>query len=116
MPHKSRWNGFLVMNRTFYELSPELCVYLAEQGHIYQDKLSGSVVVMGARFMPEQALHLAMFAGDEHACLVFAKQKALELATSQLSCFFPVAEMQTEQFLREHQFYIDPSSFIVMKV
>lgn len=116
MSYKEQWTGFMVMNRTFYAVTPELCVYLAQQGLVYEDAASGSVVVMGARFMSEQALHLAMFAGNKKACLAFTKQRALELGVKQINCLFPVSASQTEHALKEQGFKADPAPYIVMKV
>lgn len=70
------WGDFLVLNRTFYRLTPELCRALAAQGMVYARAGSASeseaVAVLGARFSPEKALHLGLFHGDSGATIAFA--------------------------------------------
>ncbi|MFT7585437.1 MAG: N-acetylglutamate synthase-like GNAT family acetyltransferase [Cellvibrionaceae bacterium] len=115
MEHSLDWNDFLVMNRTFYKLTPELCAYLVQLGQVYQEPISGSVVVLGARFMPEQALHLGLFAGDHDVCLQFARAKAAEIGVKQLSCLFPASALVTKQALGAHGFEPNAAEFIVMR-
>ena len=115
MPHSAAWNGFLVMNRTFYTLTPALCTYLSQRGQVYAEPTSGSVAVLGARFMPEQALHIGLFAGDVRACLHFAQQKANQIGAPRLSCLFPTASPQIRQDLDDGGFQMEPSAFVVME-
>lgn len=116
MPQSALWHDFVVMNRTFYRLSPALCHYLVERGMVYADPQHQSVVVLGARFSPEQAIHLLFFAGDGDACLQFAEQKAQQSGTQQLSCIFPEAATAIHDLLRRSHFEEHPSPYIVMKV
>ncbi len=37
MPFHDKWAGFLVMNRTFYALTPALCADLAQKGMVYAE-------------------------------------------------------------------------------
>lgn len=116
MPHAAQWNHFVVMNRTFYRLTPALCAYLAQQGHVYADSQSGSVLVLGARFSPQQALHIGLFAGHAEVCLQFAQQHANESGTQQLSCIFPQSATPVQELLTEYGFEPHPSPYIVMRV
>lgn len=111
MPHAAEWGDWLVMNRTFYRLTPALCAYLAARGMVYTD--GASAVVLGARFMPEQGYHLGFFAGDAIACLDFAVNLAQRRAAPQISCLFPSRISSTRELLRGHQFQGD-ARFIVM--
>ncbi|MEM7534240.1 MAG: GNAT family N-acetyltransferase [Chloroflexota bacterium] len=116
MPHSAEWNGYVVMNRTFYTLAPALCRYLAQQGHVYEDRSSGSVLAMGARFMPQQALHIGLFAGDAEACLDFAMHKAIAMQTERVSCFFPTQAVGIQQPLEVAGFQFAPAAFVVMAI
>ena len=116
MPFRERWTGFLVMNRTFYSLTPALCADLAEKGMVYEDPASGSVITLGARFMPEQALHIGVFGGDAEACLGFAMQEGSGLGVGRLSCLFPPSAADVQDSLTRYGFQLEPSDFIVMEV
>ena len=115
MPHREAWHGFLVMNRTFYTLTPALCAELARQGQVYADPNRRSVLTLGARFMPEQALHIGLFAGDEAACLAFALQQGLARATGRLSCLLVAAATPIQETLLAYGFQLETSEFIVME-
>ncbi|MEM7033726.1 MAG: GNAT family N-acetyltransferase, partial [Chloroflexota bacterium] len=116
MPYHDKWTHFLVMNRTFYAITPALCADLAGKGWVYEEPTSGSVMTIGARFMPEQALHIGVFGGDVAACLAFALQKGLECGAERLSCLFPPTDAQIQQTLQHHGFQFEASDFIVMEV
>ena len=116
MGHGGAWGGWLVMNRTFYRLSPSLCGHLAERGMVYTDTGTGSVVALGARFMPGQGLHVGLFAGDVEACLGFAAQKAAEDGVERIHCLFPSHVPGVEDALTGFGFRQEPADFLVMEV
>lgn len=116
MPQEARWGGFVVMNRTFYRLTPALCETWAIEGKIFEEPSSGSVVALGARFMPEQALHLALFSGDEGLCLEFATSLARVRGAARVQCMFPPAATDIQAVLAGHGFEQDPSDYLVMEV
>ncbi|MEM9776580.1 MAG: GNAT family N-acetyltransferase, partial [Chloroflexota bacterium] len=89
MPLSEAWNEFMVMNRTFYKITPELCGYLVDNGRVYADAGTNSVIAFGARFMPDVSQHIGLYGGDAEACLDFAKSLGQERAQS-LACLFPV--------------------------
>lgn len=115
LAHRAQWHDFLVMNRTFYKLSPELCAYLAETGQVYAEAESDNVVVLGARFMPEQALHIGLFGGDADRALHFAHQLATVRKIPQLSCLYPTAAAAITTQLSAAGFTQEASTFIVME-
>lgn len=116
MPLQERWEGYLVMNRTFYTLTPALCADLAEKGQVYEDPATGSVVTLGARFMPEAALHIGVFAGDAGACLGFALSQGIASGAARLSCLFPVSNVELQDTFVHYGFQFEKSDFIVMEV
>jgi len=116
MPFFEKWTGFLVMNRTFFALNPALCCDLAQKGCVYEDPKNRSVMTLGARFMPEQALHIGVFGGDTEACLEFAAKKGAAENTQRLSCLFPPAADDLQNILAQNGFRFEASDFIVMTV
>jgi N-acetylglutamate synthase-like GNAT family acetyltransferase len=113
MPLKDDWFGWLVMNRTFYRFSPALCEYLTKLGMVYKDKKTRSVVTLGARFMPEQALHIGVWGGDADACIRFAIWKAAEKEIPLLSCFHDATAIKVGETLANFGFKRDASDYIV---
>ncbi|MEZ4659483.1 MAG: hypothetical protein R2911_18135 [Caldilineaceae bacterium] len=99
----------------FYTLTPALCAHLSQRGQVYTDPISSSVAVLGARFMPEQALHIGLWAGDADSCLAFALQKAREIGPPRLSCLFPTDSSQIKQTLTDRGFQLETAAFIVME-
>ena len=116
MPLKDRWTGFVVMNRTFYELTPSLCEAWAREGKVFEEPASGSVVALGARFMPEQAVHIAAFGGDEDLCLHFAASLAVKRGVPKLLCMFPPSASDVQDVVTRNGFALDASDYIVMQV
>ncbi len=116
MPLKARWEGFVVMNRTFYELTPHLCEAWAREGKVYQDLASGSVVALGARFMPLQAVHVAAFSGNQESCLAFAESMAADRGAARIQCMFPPTASDIQETLLALGFQLDASDYIVMEV
>jgi GNAT superfamily N-acetyltransferase len=86
-PYAQAWNHFNIMNRTFYKASDALWGDWAKRGWIYAQ--GDTAVALGARFIPEQALHLAMFGGDADQVLKFAQWKARTLGNDKLQCMCP---------------------------
>lgn len=114
MPQLDAWRNFLVMNRTFYAATPGLCAEFARQGFVYADE-AGNLVVFGARFSPEIALHLACYAGDAAACIQFAQGEALRRGTERIHVILPIEAERQHAELRAHGFKDDPSPYIVMR-
>lgn len=116
MRHSAAWGGWLVMNRTYYKLSPMLCAHLAERGMVYMDPDTESVIAMGARFMPRHGLHIGLFTGDAEACLGFAMQTAVERGIERLHCLFPSHNPGVEESLTGFGFRLEPADFMVLEV
>ena len=116
MRHSAAWGGWMVMNRTFYKLSPWLCAHLVERGMVYEDPGTESVIAMGARFMPGHGLHIGLFSGDSEACLGFATQTAVERGIERLHCLFPSHIPCVEESLTGFGFRLEPADFIVMEI
>ena len=116
MPFRERWTGFLVMNRTFFTITPTLCRHLTEKKMIYEDPASGSVVTVGARFLPERALQIGVLGGDLERCLGFALEQGVERGAVRLNCDFPPSAVDVQGALIDSGFSLTESDFIVMEV
>ena len=116
MPLSDKWAGFLVMNRTFFKFTPELCRYLAGNGMVHVDPETGSVVTLGARFMPEDALHIGVLKGDLDGCLDFAMRIGLERGVRRLNCQYSPSATDVHDALTGYGFSVGASDFIVMEV
>ena len=115
MPLGEKWGGWMVMNRTYYKWSPELCRWLTENGMVYRDA-DGNVVVMGARFIKEFQLHIGLFEGDAETCLGFAKSEAAARGVNTIHCLYPDHLTGVEKALTGYGFDMEPSPFIVMEI
>jgi len=115
MPYTDQWQGFAVMNRTFYKCSPKLCRFFAKQGLVFEDLSTDSFVVFGSRFSPEKAQFLAMFEGDAAQCLNFAKQNTLSLNAAKLTLDIADTAVLLEDWLFD-QGLEHSADLIVMKV
>ena len=113
MPLEGDWMGWLVMNRTFYRLSPALCADMAKRGMVHMDHKTGSVVAIGARFMPEHTMHVGIWGGDPDACLRFAHWKAAERGVPQLNCYHEATATKIGKELARNSFKFDTSDYIV---
>lgn len=111
----TKWNDFLVMNRTFYKLTPALIRDMVAKRMVYENPETRSIVTLGARFMPEQSLHIGVFGSDSKASLDFAMQKGMERKVGNLSCIFPSSALDIQGSLVEYGFKLDKAEYIVME-
>lgn len=116
MKLSEKWQGFLIMNRTFYKINPATCAYLTKQGFIYEDTKTGSVVTLGARFMPWQSLHIGLISGDYDACINFALQKGIEKKVERLSILYPPTAQDVQDALTQYAFKQTQENFITMGI
>jgi len=115
MPHCEEWTGFLVMNRTFFPFVPATCARWATEGKIYEDPGTGDVIVLGARFMPKQALHIAFAEGEPARWLHFARRVARASDIERIQCMYPPRRADVEAFLLGKGFRPDAYDCIVME-
>jgi len=116
MSLKEEWGGFLVMNRTFYEVTPALSAWLTVRDAIYENPATGGFVTLDARLMPEQALHIGVFNGPVEEWLPVAAGKAAAQGAARLQCMFPPTARDVQVALQAQGFMLEPSDCIVMEV
>lgn len=107
------WEGHMVMNRTFYPMNDGLYRGLAREGKVFYDEKSDNLVVLGARFMPETALHIGLYRGDAHKILEFAKWVAVQRKVPKVTIMFPPTLRQTEEELLHEGYVLEAGDCIV---
>ncbi len=112
---RAAWGPFLVLNRTFYPLSSALAELAVQQGWAFQNADSGDFCILGARFMPQQALHLGLLSGNLDGCLTFALQQAYQRSVPTLICTLPASASAVQAALIRHGFQPEPADLIVME-
>ena len=113
MPIAEAWGGWMVMNRTFYRLGPELCAYLTSREMVYKELGTSSVIALGARFMSWQALHVGAWGGDANACLNFALWLAGERSVPVINCLHESSSPGISDVLSRHGFKPDSTQYVV---
>lgn len=111
----SLWGGYGIMNRTFLRLSKELVSFWASKGFISHHIGSDSIIIMGARFMPEKAVHIAYMSGDLDLLIKFAISKTKQFRVDRLQCMYPEGQLAISAKLNEFGFRVEPYSCIVME-
>lgn len=114
LPLAAAWDGHVVMNRTFYPANAATFAGMAREGKVYAQPESGSVCILGYRFLPERGLHLALTAGDHQAVIRFAKQEVVRRNLPQVTIMFPPALQSLQQELEEAGFVVEGGDCIVM--
>lgn len=116
LPLRNKWGEWMVMNRTFYRWSPVLCEWLADKEMIYIDEETGSIIVMGARFMKDKQLHIGLFDGDVKKCLEYAHLQGEANGVKSIHCLYPHNKNEIEKVLLDYGFRMEASPFIVMEI
>ena len=83
---------------------------------IYHEPASDSLVTVGARFLPERALHIGILGGNLTECLGFALEQGVERGAARLNCDFPPSAKEIQEALVDNGFKLTESDFIVMEV
>lgn len=109
------WGGYGIMNRTFLRLSKELVSFWVSKGFINRHIGSDSIIILGARFMPEKAVHIAYMSGDIGLLIKYAISKSKYLGVDRLQCMYPEGQSYISEKLSEFGFKVDSYSCIVME-
>lgn len=108
----SWWADHMVMNRTFYPMSRKLFAKLAEENKVYYDE-EGNVLVLGARFMAETALHIGMYNGNVEKILSFTYAEALRRKVGKITIVFSPQKTEVEKELLNAGYTLEASDVIV---
>ncbi len=115
LPLKEEYNNYFTMNRTFYRINEENIKAFSDEGKVFYDEKSKSVVVCGSRFSKNSALHIALMAGDYNICLDFIKNLANTLNIKKISCTFARENEKLEEFLKEKGFIRENSDLVTLE-
>ena len=107
------WGQHFVMNRTFYPLNEELFKGLAREEKVYYDEQGDNLLVLGARFMPETALHIAFYAGDYRKIFNFAYQEAVQRQVEKITIVFTADHQKVREEVLAAGYTLEPSDLIV---
>jgi len=114
LPLSSAWDGHVIMNRTFYPATAGNYHGMALDGKVYHHPESGSICILGWRFLQERGLHLALAAGDIPKILAFAKSEVIRLGLPQVTIMYPPRNLQLQELLQGSGFVTEASDCIVM--
>jgi len=114
-PLAERYNGYFVLNRTYYRINEANCKGLAAAGRLWQHRESGTLVIAGARFQSDKALQIPLIEGDRARGLAFAHLLASQRGASRLVCNFALENPPLEAFLQDNSFTAVPD-LMVMEV
>lgn len=114
-PYFEKYNGYAVMNRTYYRLNEATCRGLAEQGRVWRHQESGTVLIAGARFQSNKGLHIALLEGDRDRGLAFAHLLARQRGAGRLVCNFALENPGLEQYLKQSGFETTGGDLITME-
>lgn len=113
-PLEKENKGFLILNRTFYKMCDELYKALALEGKVYEDPATGSVIVLGNRFLPRRSLQIGIVGGDKQKMLNFAKAQCIEKGRLSLIVMFPPENEEFQALLEQNGYAALPSDLMVM--
>ena len=114
LPLAKTWDGHIVMNRTFYPANAAVFAGMAREAKVYSQPETGSICIIGHRFLEERGLHLALLAGDIGACIRLAKQETLKRGLPQVTIMFPPYMTNLQEELVATGFKLEASDCIVM--
>lgn len=115
-PWFDRYNGYVVMNRTYYRLNDQTCRGLAQCGRVWRHAASGTVMVAGARFQSGKGLHIALLEGDRSRGLAFAHLLARQRGAGRVVCNFALENPELEKFLQESGFQTTGGDLMTMEI
>jgi len=103
---------FIVVNRTFYPVKSGLAKMLTANGWLYI--CDYGIIVMGCRFQPHKALHIAFMQGNKAKLLEFACAKAASIGTGTISAMRVYNDYEEGDFLTHHGFTKSETDYITL--
>jgi RimJ/RimL family protein N-acetyltransferase len=114
-PLGKKWDNHMIFNRTFYPFNKSLVHGLTCDASVYYHKHSESVLVYGARFMPDRGMNIGMFSGNSDLCLDFAAYMTYMQDLPKLSIMFPPQLDDVKSALLKKGYTMQPEDCIVME-
>lgn len=112
-PHYNKMGEFVVLNRTFYPVKEGLGEHFAKEGWVYKDN-AGNLIVIGARFQPQKAQHIAYMSGDCEKLFTFANSLAFSLQCQRLTAMRSYHNAEQRTLLEQNGFEIGVDNIITL--
>ncbi|MEA4919472.1 MAG: GNAT family N-acetyltransferase [Clostridiaceae bacterium] len=112
-PYAEGYHGYFCQNRTFYGLNDSLYKALAAEKMAFRK--GDSCVVIGARFLKDQGLHLGLMGGDLDECVSFAVSKLKESGLPKLVCMIPSEREDLREALEKYGFVFPEGQIIMLE-
>ncbi len=111
--HYSSLGDFIVINRTYFPVREGLIEHVAKMGWIYSDD-EGNIAIIGFRFQPYKAIHLAFFHGDVEKIVNFAVALASDLKSLRISAMRECSDMNQRKILTDFGFKNTGEEFVTL--
>lgn len=112
-PYEGGYQGYFCMNRTYHRCNASLYRYLAKEQNVWFN--GESVVVLGARFLKDRALHIGMMGGDLDACVRLAISELSKSGLPKLTAVIPSERDDLRAALERYGFQFPESQIIVLE-
>lgn len=116
LPMRDEYNNYMTFNRTFFHINDFNARCFAAEGKVFEDAKDGNIIVCGARFQHNAALHIAMMGGDYDRCIDFAVNYARAIGVPKISCTFALENEKLESVLQARNFQREPSDLITKEI
>ena len=110
--HFDKEQKFIVLNRTFYPVRDGLSHILAANKWLYI--CDYGMIIMGYRFQPKKALHIAFMQGDKEQLLKLAYAKAADIGAGTVSAMRVYDDLEEYEFLKRHAFAKNTTDYITL--
>lgn len=112
-PYAEGYHNYFCMNRSFYGIGEPLYKGLVKEGYVW--KKEGSALVLGARFLKQNGLHIGMMGGDLDECIKFAVSKLKESGLPKLTAVIPYERDDLRAALEKYGFVFPDSQIIMLE-
>jgi len=103
---------FIVLNRTFYPVRDGLFQKLAANKWLYT--CGYGIIIMGYRFQPRKALHIAFMQGDKVKLLKIAEAYAVKIGAGSVSAMRSYDDEAENEFLTHQGFIKNTTDYITL--
>lgn len=112
LPYQKDYEGYFCLNRTYMRCNGKLYEGIARDHQVWVK--GESIVILGARFLPERALFIGWMGGDLDECATFAVAKYNDTGLPKLTCICSAQNTGVMAAL-EKQGFTFPSELIVLE-
>ena len=110
--YQGKMGQFIVLNRTFYPVRAGLLKALAANQWLYT--CDYGIIIMGCRFQPQKALHIAFMQGDKAELLKLAEAYGASIGAASVSAMRTYNDEEESEFLTRQGFEKNPTDYITL--